>query len=313
LLERDQDSAKRRIIMSSAPVDVLCVGAAGYDFTFAVPHHPDADEKLFAETLVESGGGPAANAAVAIARLGYRAAFAGTLGQDLYGERHLAELTSAGVDIMSVRRVAVPTPLSAIVVKPDGARTVISYGNQTAYLQQNALDLSEIRPSAILFDGHEPRVSPTIAREAAARGLPTVLDAGSVHQGTLALLPLVTFAVCSSKFAATLAGSSDKEEMLQAVTTQNENAVITLGDQGVIWRTPSGQGALPAFRIDPVDTTGAGDAFHGAFAAGLAAGLSWDALLRFASAVAALCCMRLGARPGLPDAAAVARFLAAQT
>jgi sulfofructose kinase len=115
-------------------IDVMCVGHACFDLTFAVPHHPGPDEKGVADALVSSGGGPAANAAVTVARLGLRAAFAGYLGKDPWGERYLQELFDEGVDTAFVVRGSGPTPLSAILAKPDGKRTVINYHAETDYL-----------------------------------------------------------------------------------------------------------------------------------------------------------------------------------
>jgi sulfofructose kinase len=85
--------------------------------------------------------------------------------------------------------------------------------------------------------------------------------------------------------------------------------VVTLGSAGVAWSGPAGRGRLPAFEVTVVDTTGAGDAFHGAFAAGLAEGMDWEPLIRYASAAGALCCTKPGARPGLPFRDELRRFL----
>ncbi|MEY3879642.1 MAG: hypothetical protein RIQ94_437, partial [Pseudomonadota bacterium] len=79
-------------------IDVLCVGHASYDLVFSVDHHPTADEKIVAEDFLGCGGGPTANAAVTVARLGFKSAFAGYLGQDIYGEKHYQELLESGVN-----------------------------------------------------------------------------------------------------------------------------------------------------------------------------------------------------------------------
>ena len=79
-------------------IDVLCVGATSYDFVFRVKHHPGSDEKTTADTIIRCGGGPAANAAVTVARMGLRSAFAGYLGADIFGQLHLEELKAVGVD-----------------------------------------------------------------------------------------------------------------------------------------------------------------------------------------------------------------------
>lgn len=293
-------------------LDVMCVGHACYDLIFTVPHHPAADEKMFADEFLACGGGPAANAAVTVARLGYRAGFIGYLGTDLYGATHLEELRREGVDTERVVRGADPTPLSVILVKPDGRRTLVNYKGRTRPLEPDDVDVSAVDANAILFDGHEPSISPPLAMEARKRRRPTVLDAGSVHQGTQELMGRVDYLVCSEKFATQWLGDDHPELALDRLAAVAPAVVITLGERGVIWRRGIEKGAVPAPPILPIDTTGAGDAFHGAFAAGLAAGLDWPEVLRLASAAGGLCCTRLGARLGIPSAAQVADLLAAE-
>ena len=293
-------------------VDVLCIGHASYDLVFAVGRHPDADEKTFAEKFISCGGGPAANAAVTVSRLGLKSAFAGYLGNDFYGQRHFEELDQAAVNTDLVVRGDSPTPLSAILVKPDGQRTVVNYKGETAPLPADSVDLSKWHPQVILFDGHEPEVSLALMAAIEGRGIITVLDAGSVHRGSLKLLEQVDYAVVSQKFARECTGKQDPQQAALRLSQQGSAVVITLGEAGLVWKNADGSGSLPAYSIDAVDTTGAGDAFHGAFAAGLAYGKPWEDLLTYASAVAALCCTKYGARPAIPTAGGVATFLKKQ-
>jgi len=323
--------------------DVLCVGHASYDMVFSVPRHPLADEKIFADDFLACGGGPAANAAVIVARLGYQSAFAGYLGDDLYGESHFLELVREGVDTRCLVRGTESTPLSCVLVKPDGGRALVNYKGSTRHLTEDCIDFSEINPKVVLFDGHEPLVSIPLAASARDKGIPLVLDAGSLHEGTKALMGKVDYLVASEKFALQWLedfskclppfakggqggfsqweepGKSNSELALPDGEVENALAhlaglasivIITLGERGLIWRKEGISGAFPAFPIKPVDTTGAGDAFHGAFAAGIAAGLPWDELLGYASAAGALCCQRLGARTGLASASEIREFLA---
>jgi sulfofructose kinase len=279
-------------------VDVLCVGHASYDLIFSVDRHPGADEKIVADSLLSCGGGPAANAAVCVAKLGLTSAFAGYLGRDLYGDKHAQELNDYGVDTQLIVRGCSPTPLSTILVKPDGKRCLINYKGDTQALSADALNIAHIPAKVVLFDGHEAFISLPLAEQARQAKIPTVLDAGSVHEGTLALMSRVDYLVCSEKFAGQYAG--DERQALNQLAELAPAVIITLGERGLIWQRGNEQGALPAYPITAIDTTGAGDAFHGAFAAGLAAGMDWQALLRYASAAGALCCTQMGARLGLP-------------
>lgn len=279
-------------------VDVLCVGHASYDLIFSVSRHPGADEKIVADSLLSCGGGPAANAAVCVAKLGLTSAFAGYLGRDLYGDKHFQELNDYGVDTQLIVRGTSPTPLSTILVQPDGKRCLINYKGDTQALPAGALNFGQVPAKVVLFDGHEPLISLPLAEQARQAGIPTVLDAGSVHEGTLALMSRVDYLVCSEKFAGQYAG--DERQALSRLAGLAPAVVITLGERGLIWQRGNEQGALPAYPVTAIDTTGAGDAFHGAFAAALAAGMDWQALLRYASAAGALCCTQMGARLGLP-------------
>lgn len=280
-------------------IDVLCIGHASYDLIFSVSRHPGVDEKIVADNLLSCGGGPAANAAVCVTKLGLTSAFAGYLGRDLYGDRHFQELNDSGVNTQLIIRGPSPTPLSAILVNPDGKRCLINYKGDTQALSADALDFTDVQAKVILFDGHEPFISLPLAEKARQCKIPTVLDAGSVHEGTLALMSRVDYLVCSEKFAIQYAGS--ERNALSQLAELAPVVVITLGERGLIWQRGNEQGAVPAYPITSIDTTGAGDAFHGAFAAALAIGMDWQSLLRYASAAGALCCMKMGARLGLPS------------
>lgn len=294
---------------STDQADVLCVGHASYDLIFSIPHHPAPDEKLFAHEFCAFGGGPAANAAVLVARLGLKAAFAGYLGNELYGDRHLAELQAEGVQTHWVVRGPAPTPISAILVKPDGSRALINYKGQTMPLAADAIAFDGLPARTLLFDGHEPAVSVALAQLARKEGIPMVLDAGSVHTGTQALMGMVDYLVCSEKFASQFLERNDPQAALQRLSELAPVVVITLGERGLIWHRDGDSGAMGAYPVQATDTTGAGDAFHGAFAAALSAGLGWREILLTASAAGALCCTHTGARPGLPTATEVARLL----
>ncbi len=289
------------MIRKSIDVDVLCVGLACYDLVFSVNKHPANDEKIFAENLSSSGGGPAANAAVAVSKLGLKAAFAGYLGEDIYGQMHQQEFTQHQVDTQLLVRGKSPTPLSTILVKPDGKRALVNYKGSTKALAADAIDFSFIKAKAILLDGHEPSISLKLVKIAQELKIPTILDAGSLHEGTEKLMDKVNFVVASEKFAIQIAG--DVNKALTFLAQKSSSVVITLGEQGLIWQQAGQLGKLKAMQLDVCDTTGAGDAFHGAFAAAVAKQMKWQDTLLYASAAGTLCCTKTGARQGLPSKA----------
>lgn len=285
-------------------IDIACVGLSCYDLYFEVDHHPSHDEKVFSRSFLAAGGGPAANAAVAISRLGYKAAFVGQLSNDPFGRLQIEEFIAEGVDTRFVDKTGRSPSISSVIVKPDGSRSVIS---QKAERQGNerSFSLEALDPSVLLFDGHQLDISQALLD----RQCPKILDAGSVHQGTLALMTEVDHLVCSEKFAREWSGSDDPGRSLDLLAELSPSVIITLGANGLIWRKGAERGRLSAFEVACVDSTGAGDAFHGAFAAGVFAGLAWEDLLYFASAVGALCCTQMGARKGLPRREEVVAFL----
>ena len=280
-------------------IDVLCVGHASYDLIYSVDHHPLADEKISATGFVGMGGGPAANAAVTVAKLGFKAAYVGYLGLDIYGERHYQELLDSGVHSDLIIRGYFPTPLSTVLVKPNGQRALINYKGEAKALSAVAINFSSINPKVVLFDGHEPQLSNALLESRQKNPIISVLDAGSLNDGTLALMHKVDYLVCSEKFAIQYAGTT--EIALQRLAELAPTVVITLGEKGLIWKHSQEQGALSAFSVDSIDSTGAGDAFHGAFAAALCAEMNWTDILRYASAAGAWCCTKLGARTGIPN------------
>lgn len=291
---------------SKYTVDVLCVGFACVDLNFNVGHHPAADEKLRASSLHTGGGGPAANAAVAVARLGGSARFAGYLGNDTFGEAHLRELAADEVQTQTVHRGEAPTPVAAVLIKPNGERTNISHRSALAVVPEDAFQLSDYPAKVLLVDGHQPLLSLALVKQARQLGIPSILDAGSVNDGTLLLYNQVDYLITSEKFARDFSGEDDPRTALAALDGAAPFIAVTWGDQGVYWQDEQGQHHTPAFDIEAVDTNGAGDALHGAFAYGLAQGLKPKANLRQACATAALTCLKIGARVALPSKQSVA-------
>ena len=295
-------------------IDVLCIGVASYDLIYKLPHYPKPDSKNFATAFDRCGGGPAANAAVTASRLGYSAAFAGYLGRDPFGEAHLREFQQNGVKTGLIVRGDDPTSLSAILVTPEGARTIVNYAGGAGKMPAGAVDFTGVSARVILFDGHEHQLSMPVARAAREQGIPIVLDAGNVRPGTNELLDMCDYAVCARRFAVDFTGLEEPEEAAEQLLNHAPHVVITLGDAGLVWRSREfGKGHLPAFDVDAIDTTGAGDSFHGAFAVGVAAGWGWGKILEYASATAALCCTQIGARHGIPTGPEVDEFLSTRS
>ena len=288
-------------------LDVLCVGYACVDLNFRVSHHPSADEKLRASAMFSCGGGPAANAAVAIARLGGQAAFAGYLGNDAFGDSHLREFSIEGY--LSITWIAETLRLKL-------RRSVSSQmvtARSSIFVIQRPLPLRALfrlknyvrKPSFSMATNHYFQRIFWMRR---ANSNPDSPRRGSLHEGTLKLYNKVDYLIVSEKFAKQFTNEDDPRLALAAMDGAATFVAATWGSDGVYWQNENGQHHTPAFDIDPIDTTGAGDAFHGAFALGLVRGLSPRENMRFSSATGALTCLKFGARSALPERQEVGRL-----
>jgi len=257
------------------------------------------------------GGGPAANAAVAIARLGGKAAFGGYLGNDAFGNSHLSEFEAEGVITDWIERGSTPTPIAAVIIKPSGERTIIDHCDSATRLTAIDAIFENHTPKVVLIDGHQPLASLDIVNEARRRGIPTILDAGSLHDGTELLYNKVDYLITSEKFARQFSKEELPTHALESLSGAATHIAVTWGAEGVYWSDERGQIThTPAFNIEAIDTTGAGDAFHGAFALAIARKTQLKVAYRYASAVGALTCMTCGARNAFPQSEVVEKLLA---
>ena len=296
---------------------VLCVGHASYDISTFVADYPAEDSKCEVDTLLEAGGGPVANAACLLARWGVHTALAALVGDDSYGQRIAGELRQVGVDTSLLElRPGHLTPVSLIVVnRRNGSRTII---NRKASRQSLAIApdrLARLRPAVLHFDGQELEAS--LAALAALPQSRTVLDAGSLRPGTEALAAKVEFLVSSERFARQATGMADlasAEALRQCVAELRRRygnvVVVTLGPRGLAADDGGGFFTMDAFPSRTVDTTGAGDIFHGAFIYGLVCGMAFRETLRLSSMAASLSVAREGGRLSTPTFAEVTEALA---
>ena len=278
-------------------VDVLCVGYACWDLNFLIPNHPGPDEKLFAQSLTSEGGGPASNAAYTIAQLGGRAAFMGQLGNDTFGRAHLEELREAGVDISCILISDTQTSTSSIWVNQQGQRAIVNYRPDRS---DYAPAIEDLQAQCLLMDGHELEASKALLQH--FPDLPSILDAGSLNDSTRELSSMVTHLVASSTFATDLTGSTDSNDWLQRLSESASFAAVTHGDQGIYWQSSIGSGGhIKASAVEAIDTTAAGDIFHGAFALALSKGKAFPSALEWANQVAGISVTRVGGRRSVPQ------------
>ncbi len=293
---------------------VACVGLAVLDLVFGVEARPDRGRKTFADSLTVIGGGPAANAAVAVARLDGDARFVGRLGNDVVGDLIIDDLARWGVDASGIRRIrSVPSPVSSIVVEADGERTIVNHSDPRLFAPDDGVTDDDLDGAdAVLGDLLWPAGAISAMRDARAVGIPAVLDFDEAPHGSVdAALTAPTHIVFSAPALASVSGEPDPGTGLQVIRTMTDSWIaVTLGPKGVLWLDDSGGlCTAPAFDVDAVDTLGAGDVFHGAFTLGLAERRPIEEVIRRASAVAALKCTRFGGRAGIPCTEEVEEFL----
>lgn len=295
---------------------MLCAGIAVEDFLFKVDTFPAPGTKMRASDLVATTGGCAANAAVAVARLGGRARFAGPVGTDDASRRFLDALKKTGVDpsgVLAVEGGAIS--VSGIFIDRDGEKMV-------ATLHGRGLDgatppdvkalVADI--DVLLVDNRFPAFVAPICRAAAARGIPVVLDVDKATKVDDPLFASATHLIFSSEALAATTGIADLGMALAGIALGTRGFLaVTNGPDDVLWLDPMGAlRRMPVFKVEAVDTLGAGDSFHGGFALALAEGRDEVAAMRFAAAAAALKCTRFGGISGTPERAAVEALLGRQ-
>jgi sugar/nucleoside kinase (ribokinase family) len=294
--------------------EILILGYNASDVVVSVAELPPPDSKREVDDIIYCGGGPAATAAVAMARLGARVRLVTPLAVDLAGQIQQAELVAAGVDISySPIRAGYRSPRAVILVdEPRQERRILWTRGDLPHLAANDVDPNWLRGVELLYlDCHEPKAAVTLARLARQRGLRVVLDAGNVREGVSELVPHCSDVISSQVFAPRLTGLSDPAAALLNLTTLGpERVAMTFGKAGCLALEDGRVVHVPAFAVQVRDTTGAGDAFHAGYAFALASGKSWLDCLTFGSATAALKCRDWGGRRGLPTLSEVEQLLA---
>lgn len=293
---------------------IICVGHAALDRIYRINAFPPEPTKVRALEHVEVGGGMAANAAVAIARLGGKAELWSRIGDDQAGATIRSGLKAEKVDIRYLHAFeGSRSSTSAIIVDGGGERMIVGMRDTGMPSSTSWLPLERIaQADAVLCDLRWLEASRTVLSRARAENVPTILDADLGAREALGdLLRLADYAVFSAPALREYApGADDGARLRHVLSFGCKHAGVTLGGEGYRWLDADGERHQPAFAVDVVDTTAAGDAFHGALAMMVASGHPMADCVRAASAVAALKCSRLGGRAGLPTLAETEAFLA---
>jgi sulfofructose kinase len=284
-------------------VKLVCLGLSALDQVWRVDGlFAGGSEKIRSFEYSTIGGGMAANAAVAAVRLGAATAFWGRGGEDAAGQEMRDALANEGIDVGHFRLFpGGRSSVSGIIVDRSGERQIANFRGQFP-TEADWLPLDEFASTAaVLADPRWPEGAVAMFGKARALGIPTVLD-GDVADASVfeQLLPLTDHAVFSEPALKGFAGTADDEALASFARFNCRVLAVTRGRDGVSWYEDGHLKRLAAHSVDVVDTTGAGDVFHGAYTLAIGGGLGVAEAMSFASAAAALKCTRPGGRAGIP-------------
>ena len=295
---------------------ILVIGYSAFDVVVSLPRDacdfPRRDSKNEVASIGLWGGGPGATAAVALARLGARVRLVTPLTDDEAGRIQRRELIAAGIDISLCPEIPDrPSAKAVIFVHPDtGERTIFSSRGDLPRLPADLWRPRWLEGVDLLYlDGHEPELGLRAAVSTRAAGLPVVMDAGNVRDGSEALVAACSDVISSRRFAPDLEGTEDVRQALEGLRARGPERVAMTFGQGGVWALDPEPVGVPAFRVRAVDTTGAGDVFHAGYAMARCLGGTFPDQLRYGAAAAALKCQALGGRGFLPSHEQVLQLL----
>ncbi len=276
------------------PAHVLCVGMGFLDTRLCVARFPPIQRRESASKRYDALGGPATVGAVAVVRLGGTASFWGRRGDDAAGDRIASLLVEQGVDIGGYRAFPGMSPTCEVFIPPDGDRYLFPFLGEGMPADADWIPEEAVaRASAVLIDGRWPEGGVRVAELAAAHGIPIVHDMDQDRPEIWEIARRATHVIADEDLASLHGGA---ESLIERLESLGAWGAVTLGERGVAYR----DGLVPSFPVQVVDSTGAGDVFHGAFALAMAQGRGEDDALRFGCAAGALHC-QMGRVPELQE------------
>lgn len=297
-------------------MDCIGIGISTMDLMVEVDAFPQNDTKNVATRSHIGGGGPTANAMAALSKLGLETGLLSTVGDDLFGKTNIAELQMFGVDTSGIQIVPATeaTYAHVIVERFTGKRTIILNAEDAAELDPGKVPARYIQQvKSVILDSRANTSMLTITERLKAGGAQIMFDGGSVQKFTDDILHLADYPIVSEKFALTFFGNSQhRKNVLKLLDFGGGITGITLGSKGSVIAHDGEVFEIPGFSVDAVDTTGAGDLFHAGCMYGILQHWDIPSIGQFASAVAALGCLALGARSGIPSLRRVSDFLMMQ-
>ena len=275
--------------------------------------YPEEDGKCELMDLHTQCGGPASTALVTLSRLGIQTSFLGSISDDSRGIEIVKGLKKEKVDSTFLKITpGYSSQFAFIAITENGNRTIFWHRGSVPPLKPRDIDLSPFSKAKILhLDGLMIEAAQEAAKQAKNMGLTIVLDAGTMRKGSQELAAMVDVLIASERFAEPLVGDTAPPEKILEVLHDlgPKEVVVTLGSKGSIGLSDKTINFQKAFSVDAMDTTGAGDVYHGAYIYGLLQGWDMPNCMRFASAAAAIKCGHIGAREGIPHLKEIRKFM----
>jgi sulfofructose kinase len=296
-----------------AKVDVVGVGLNATDTTIQIAEFPECGSKVEYDSERVTPGGQVASTVVACQTWGLRTRYVGKLGDDDAARLHAREFERVGVEAQLVYVPETASARSLILVDRRGERTVMCRRDERVVLRPEELKRDWIvNARALHVDGHDTGAATLAAGWAREAGVPVVADLDEIYPGVDALIEKIDHLIVSRDFPCRLTGEKTLKAALREIQVRYGCGLTaaTLGPDGVLAWDGKRFHHAPAYRVDVVDTTGAGDIFHAGFIYGLLQGWGLERQLDFSCAAAALNCMHEGARGGIQAVEAIERLMA---
>jgi sulfofructose kinase len=295
--------------MANSPrIDLVGVGLNAIDTLIPVPHYPALGSKVEFHSANILPGGQVASAVIACQQWGLRTRYVGKVGEDRFADIHRAEFAKAGVEAHLFTAAGCASQQAFILVDDTGERTVLWKRDNNLTLRPEELKQEWIvEARALHVDGHDTAAAIQAATWAKASGVPVIADLDEVYPGVQGLLGNIDYLIASRDIPGRLTGEANLRVALRALQARYgcRLTAATLGHEGVMAWDGSQFHYAAAFRVESMDTTGAGDIFHAGFIYGLLQGWPLARQLDFACAAAALNCKAIGARSGIQSVQAI--------
>ncbi len=282
---------------------ILCIGRPAYDITLPLDSFPQENTKTKCYKKFECGGGSASNCAYLLGKWNQEVSFSGVLGNDAYGKKIIKEFESKKVDITNINVIDIETPIGYIISNMnEGTRTIITYNSSYPELEFN----ENMTADYILIDGYYPETVKKVF-EHNPQAI-KIMDAGKLDEENYELAKLVDYVVCSKTFAEGVSGieivinnSKNLKKIFKIMEEKFPGKIIvTLEEDGCMYKDNDIK-VIPTIPVVPVDTTGAGDIFHGAFVYAISNKYSLKDSLILSNITATLSCKKIGSRQSVPE------------